>query len=48
MSWDESGLLLFRKNGRAGQIRTDDPLVPNQMRYQLRYSPTYVIATRPP
>ena len=33
---------LFFKYGRAGQIRTDDPLVPNQMRYQLRYSPTYL------
>ncbi len=28
------------KNGRADWIRTSDPLVPNQMRYQLRYSPT--------
>ncbi len=28
------------KNGRAGGIRTRDPLVPNQVRYQLRYSPT--------
>ncbi len=24
-------------NGRVGGIRTRDPLVPNQMRYQLRY-----------
>ncbi len=26
-------------NGRGGQTRTDDPLVPNQMRYQLRHTP---------
>ena len=24
---------------RGGQTRTDDPLVPNQMRYQLRHTP---------
>ena len=28
------------KNGRAGGIRTRDPLVPNQVRYQLRYGST--------
>ena len=26
-------------NGRRGRIRTDDPLLPKQMRYQLRYTP---------
>jgi hypothetical protein len=26
---------------RGGQTRTDDPLVPNQMRYQLRHTPFY-------
>ena len=26
-------------NCRGGQARTDDPLVPNQIRYQLRYTP---------
>ena len=25
---------IFRKIGRSGEIRTPDPLVPNQMRYQ--------------
>lgn len=25
--------------GRRGRVRTYDPLVPNQMRYQLRYTP---------
>ena len=30
----------IRKNGRAGGIRTRDPLVPNQVRYQLRYGST--------
>ena len=29
------------KNGRAGGIRTRDPLVPNQVRYQLRYGSTF-------
>ncbi len=24
---------------RGGQARTDDPLVPNQIRYQLRHTP---------
>jgi hypothetical protein len=32
---------LWTLNGRADWIRTSDPLVPNQMRYQLRYSPTF-------
>jgi hypothetical protein len=31
-----------QKNGRAGGIRTRDPLVPNQVRYQLRYGPTFL------
>ena len=29
-----------QKNGRGSQIRTGDFLVPNQTRYQLRYTPT--------
>ncbi len=31
---------LDKKNGRGSQIRTGDFLVPNQTRYQLRYTPT--------
>ena len=27
------------KNGRSSRIRTCDPLVPSQVRYQLRYAP---------
>ena len=27
------------KNGRSGEIRTPDPLVPNQMRYQAALRP---------
>ncbi len=33
------------KNGRAGGIRTRDPLVPNQMRYQLRYGSTFLLTS---
>ena len=28
-----------RKDGRGGEIRTHDPLVPNQMRYQTALHP---------
>ena len=28
---------------RGGQTRTDDPLLPKQMRYQLRYTPILTI-----
>ena len=36
--WDQKvHLHSIEKNGRAGGIRTRDPLVPNQVRYQLRY-----------
>ena len=31
--------LLLRDSSRGDRIRTCDPLVPNQMRYQLRYTP---------
>ena len=31
--------LLLRDSCRGDRIRTCDPLVPNQMRYQLRYTP---------
>ena len=32
-------LLLIIKFGRGGEIRTPDPLVPNQMRYQAALRP---------
>ena len=31
-----------RRCGRGDRTRTCDPLVPNQMRYQLRYTPNYL------
>ena len=30
---------IIKKNGRGGEIRTPDPLVPNQMRYQAALRP---------
>gem|GEM_PF-6385503 len=32
--------VILSHRGRAGGIRTRDPLVPNQVRYQLRYGST--------
>lgn len=33
----------MRNDGRGERIRTFDPLVPNQVRYQLRYAPTLLL-----
>ena len=41
---DERGLFCFC--GRGDRIRTYDPLVPNQMRYQAALRPEAVIVTR--
>jgi site-specific DNA recombinase len=35
--------LYIVQNGRVGGIRTRDPLVPNQVRYQLRYDSTFLL-----
>jgi hypothetical protein len=32
------------KISRGDRIRTCDPLVPNQVRYQLRYAPNFLIS----
>ncbi len=36
-------LLLIIKFGRGGEIRTPDPLVPNQMRYQTALRPDMLL-----
>ncbi len=41
---DERGLFCFC--GRGDRIRTYDPLVPNQMRYQAALRPEATIVTR--
>ena len=33
------GVVFFKISGRGGGIRTHDPLVPNQMRYQAALRP---------
>ena len=43
---DEVLRSVLKENGRDDMIRTCDPLVPNQMRYQLRYIPTYGTKTK--
>ena len=35
----ESGYALMQKKSRGDPTRTGDHLVPNQVRYQLRYTP---------
>ena len=37
--------LIELKNGRGGQIRTDDPSLPKRVRYQLRHAPTLSMKT---
>ena len=37
-----AGSFFFKKNGRGGQTRTDNPSLPKRVRYQLRYIPTYI------
>ena len=32
----------FIKNGRGGEIRTPDPLLPKQLRYQAALHPDYI------
>ena len=36
------------KKIRGDWIRTSDPLVPNQVRYQLRYAPNILLYGYPP
>ena len=38
----ESGYALMQKKSRGDPTRTGDHLVPNQVRYQLRYTPCFL------
>ena len=42
LSYGRSTNAISLKNGRGGEIRTPDPLVPNQMRYQAALHPDWV------